>query len=667
MTGLRTALILAALATQLVAPAVGQSTVPPLTFPGPFPVACSNIAQDFTRLAPGEDVQVYWEGVPRDDGSPRYITDLLSDPAHSLLLNVAIPGDASVYGSFAGKSLPYAVIVCYPTSASNARADYALPNGKSVPRMQRGAESPLWPDAMTRYPLLLFSHGYPGSPTANDYIDAVALLASFGYVVAAPYHGDGRFGSLQLEGLADATYLAAHLRDFLAMEAVRALSLSATLDLLLAMPEWGARIDPVQIGAFGAGLGGESALLMAGAGLTTSVDLGWAEVERDRRLKAAVGYVPYFGYPIFPAFGRDQHGLDGVAIPYLAIGGTADTTAPIDQIAAGVLRLQAPRELVALVNVKHGFDPASAPDLFTWALAFLDAEVRGDVAARARLSQMTNVAGGGDDRVIVPLQPPSPVNYGGLWWNAPFGSEKGWGLNLAHQGDVIFATWFTYDANGNAWWLAMTADAQPDGTFRGTLYESMGPPFYADPFDPGAVVATPVGSGTLSFTDADNGTFAYVVNGISQSKSITREVFGPVPTCVFGSPIAPALSTHYQDLWWASPWGSESGWGMNLTQQGNIIFITWFTYDGFGKPLWLSSTTTAISPNRFTGTVYRTTGPPFYSTPFDPAVVSIFPVGAIYVEFLSGDLATLAYTVNSITQAKTLTREVLRSPGTLCR
>ena len=37
-------------------------------------------------------------------------------------------------------------------------------------------------------------------------------------------------------------------------------------------------------------------------------------------------------------------------------------------------------------------------------------------------------------------QPPvAGTNYEGLWWNAPPGSESGWGINLAHQGNVIFA------------------------------------------------------------------------------------------------------------------------------------------------------------------------------------------------------------------------------------
>ncbi|MHB8494372.1 MAG: hypothetical protein ACYDDG_07340, partial [Casimicrobiaceae bacterium] len=50
---------------------------------------------------------------------------------------------------------------------------------------------------------------------------------------------------------------------------------------------------------------------------------------------------------------------------------------------------------------------------------------------------------------------PAPApNYQGLWWAAPAGSESGWGINFAHQGNIIFATWFTYDTTGKAWWLA---------------------------------------------------------------------------------------------------------------------------------------------------------------------------------------------------------------------
>ena len=42
---------------------------------------------------------------------------------------------------------------------------------------------------------------------------------------------------------------------------------------------------------------------VAGAKLSVGLDLHTKQVLADPRLKAVVGYVPYFGQPIFPAFG----------------------------------------------------------------------------------------------------------------------------------------------------------------------------------------------------------------------------------------------------------------------------------------------------------------------------------------------------------------------------
>src|ERR1700730_4812626 len=51
--------------------------VPPLSLPGPFPVACSNVVQDFTRVGSGESASDYWEGIPRSSGGSRRATDPL--------------------------------------------------------------------------------------------------------------------------------------------------------------------------------------------------------------------------------------------------------------------------------------------------------------------------------------------------------------------------------------------------------------------------------------------------------------------------------------------------------------------------------------------------------------------------------------------------------------
>ena len=265
------------------------------------------------------------------------------------------------------------------------------------------------------------------------------------------------------------------------------------------------------------------------------------------------------------------------------------------------------------------------------------------------------------------LAPSTNDNYEGLWWNAPAESESGWGINFAHQGDVIFATWFTYDATGKPWWLSMTANRTGPHVYEGALYQTHGPAFDTVPFDPAAVTATAVGSGTLSFSDASDGLFAYIVNGVAQTKPITRQVFGPLPTCTFGAMSDLTRASNYQDLWWAAPAGSESGWGVNFTQQGDIIFATWFTYDTDGSPLWLAATANRTAPGVYTGALYRTTGPAFDAVPFDPGRVVATAVGTATLTFANGDAGTFAYSVNGVAQTKPVTRQVFRAPGTVCR
>ena len=304
--------------------------VQPLPLPGPYAVACSNVVQDFSRVGAGEDATSYWEGAPSGGGTPRYATDLLADPGNTLIATVTAPQDSNLYGSFAGQNVAFVVLACYPTTDNNPRPDYPLPTGKVVPHMQTGSAAPLFADASARYPVVAFSHGYTGSPLSSDYISGLSVFASYGYVVIAPFHGDLRFSDLTIDNLGDAIAVLSHLSNFTAMQALRPLSISAALDLVLAHPQWQGHIDATQIGGFGASMGGETMMLLGGAGLTTSYPgLSWNQVTRDPRIKAAVGYVPYFGQPFLPAFGRDQHGLDGITLPFLGIGGTADTTAPI--------------------------------------------------------------------------------------------------------------------------------------------------------------------------------------------------------------------------------------------------------------------------------------------------------------------------------------------------
>lgn len=259
---------------------------------------------------------------------------------------------------------------------------------------------------------------------------------------------------------------------------------------------------------------------------------------------------------------------------------------------------------------------------------------------------------------------PEGINVQGLWWKGA--SESGWGVNLTQQGDVLFATWFTYDDQGQGMWLVMSrGERVGDNSYAGTLYRTRGPAFSSVPFESTKVAASAVGAASFSFTDASNGIFRYTVNGISGTKAITRQVFATLPSCGLG--LRNEGLPNYQDLWW-SRGGSESGWGLNVTHQGDTLFITWFTYDSGGDGMWLVGSNVAKTGNAtYAGTLYRTVGPPFHSAAWNASQVGLAPAGHATLVFSDDDNGTFTYTLDAISQSKQISRQVFASPKTVCR
>jgi hypothetical protein len=259
----------------------------------------------------------------------------------------------------------------------------------------------------------------------------------------------------------------------------------------------------------------------------------------------------------------------------------------------------------------------------------------------------------------------STQSYEGLWL-AP--DEPGWGLNLTHQGTILFATWFTYDRDGSGLWLSGSAPQTASATFTGTLYRTRGPAFSAMPFMPiGYADYTQVGTFTVSFTDASTGTMTYMVDGVTQTKTIARDIFSSSGVdCMLGG--ERGQLPNYTDLWLNSPQGSESGWGVNLVHQGDILFATWFTYRADGKDQWLVMSNLAMTgPGIYSGTIQRTTGPAFNAVPFDPRLVRRTTVGTATFTFSDADNATFVYTLDGISQYKIIVRYVFSTPTTVCQ
>lgn len=269
------------------------------------------------------------------------------------------------------------------------------------------------------------------------------------------------------------------------------------------------------------------------------------------------------------------------------------------------------------------------------------------------------------------LAGPGTDNYQGLWWNAPPGSESGWGLGIAHQGDAIMATWFTYDDSGRGAWLVLVANRSGNDSFSGRVYQTSTPggwDFATLPFDPARVASVAVGQGTLTFRDADNGMLRYSVRGLEGSKFIAREVFGTLPACTYSAQPELANAANYTDLWWAAS-GAEAGWGITLEHQDDVLFAAWFTYDGAGAPRWLVATAPRIAAKSvYSGTLFRTTGPPLAVPFFDPAQVRPIVAGTATFTFANGNAATFTSTLDGVTRTRALSRELFAPPaGTWCR
>lgn len=257
------------------------------------------------------------------------------------------------------------------------------------------------------------------------------------------------------------------------------------------------------------------------------------------------------------------------------------------------------------------------------------------------------------------------VNYTDLWWNSPANSESGWGLNINHQGSIIFATLFTYDSSGAPLWLVLADGVQQaDGSFTGDHFHTTGAPFNASPWNAALSLATKVGAMTLVFDSSSTGTLTYTYNGATVTKHIMRESFGTVSTVCTPTSADRSGATNYQDLWW-NP--NESGWGMNVTQQGTTAFATLFDYDANGNATWwVMPNGPQTSPGVFAGPLYTVKGPVFNASPWLPATLPV-AVGTMTLHFTSGTAGQLTYSVNGTTVQKAIQRQTFSAPLPLCQ
>ncbi len=254
-------------------------------------------------------------------------------------------------------------------------------------------------------------------------------------------------------------------------------------------------------------------------------------------------------------------------------------------------------------------------------------------------------------------------NVTGLHWNP---EESGWGINLNHQGNIIFATLFTYDTTGKPMWLvASSLERQADGKYSGALYKTKN----ARPFTPidGNRDVTQVGSMSIDAWANGFAVVSYDVGGVKVEKQIKYQKFGADRAkCSNTNALNRVSATNYQDLWW-NP--AESGWGVNLTHQDDTLFATVFTYpQAGGDGVWyVASGMVKQADGSFLGDLYKTTGTAFNVEPVVPLTgANVVKVGTASFKATNGENGVFTHSVDGVSVTKNVQRQVFGATQFVC-
>jgi hypothetical protein len=114
----------------------------------------------------------------------------------------------------------------------------------------------------------------------------------------------------------------------------------------------------------------------------------------------------------------------------------------------------------------------------------------------------------------------------GLWGHP---SESGWGGTITQQYGKIFAAFYTYESDGAPVWYSVSDCPLNGSGCSGELYKVTGGVPLTSAWNSANIALTPVGNARFSFTDTNNGTVSFTVNGLSGSKQIARFIFAAPP------------------------------------------------------------------------------------------------------------------------------------------
>jgi hypothetical protein len=118
------------------------------------------------------------------------------------------------------------------------------------------------------------------------------------------------------------------------------------------------------------------------------------------------------------------------------------------------------------------------------------------------------------------LDVPSP--HAGMFWGGP--GQDGWGVSIQEQGASLFATWYTYGPDGKPIWFYMSGGRwTTPTTYSGDLFRSTGAAWLGNQsYSSSNTHPVKVGTLTLAFQGNDAATMTSTVDGLTQSRPISR-------------------------------------------------------------------------------------------------------------------------------------------------
>jgi hypothetical protein len=242
----------------------------------------------------------------------------------------------------------------------------------------------------------------------------------------------------------------------------------------------------------------------------------------------------------------------------------------------------------------------------------------------------------------------------GSWYEA---ATTGQGVEVEFFPDLVApgtalvqGAWFTFDvaprggADRERWYTFSGNAVRGQTSVPITLYRNVGGNFNAPP----VTSATAVGSGTLAFTDCDNGTLTYqFTDGSGRSGTVALTRLLKNVTCAVG-PTPPVSADFALSGNWFDAATSGQGIVVEVNPALPYFFLTWYTYAPSGQAAgaagqrWFTAQAGYAPGSRtITATIFETTGG-IFDQAANPAPATD-PVGVATITFASCASAHLQF------------------------